>query len=187
MCDEKIQRLIENLSDDEVKIMFHTLGYNFTSRQDITKGFDRNYFYTSEDSQDGKIIRDLIDKECMCLTQKSPWKTNVNYYGCTDKGKDIVVELCRRRKKADKLFRKMGNASDILLILKNAEDELLTEVRKICAFEVDSVLYQEADGFVAVVENGDPVPDNYSVSDIINLHIRLQRKITIENLLGLPF
>lgn len=30
--DEKIQSLIENLSDDKLEIMFHTLGYNFTTK-----------------------------------------------------------------------------------------------------------------------------------------------------------
>lgn len=180
MCDEKIQRLIEHLSDNELEIMFHTLGYNESCG-------NRNYFYTSEDTQDGKTIKNLIEKDCMCLIQESPWKTDGNYYGCTAKGKDIVAEVWRRKKKAERIKRKLKKAQDNLIKLKTAEDDLLAEVRKICAFEVDSVLYQEADGFVAVVENGDPVPDNYSISDIINLHIRLQRKITIENLLGLPF
>lgn len=187
MCDEKIQKLIENLSDDELEIMFHTLGYNFTSRQDITKGFDRNYFYTSEDSQDGKIIKDLIDKGCMYLSQKSPWKTDGNYYGCTALGKDIVLEIWRRNKKADKFFRKLKKAQGILAKLRIAEYELLMEIRKICAFEIDSVLYQEPDGFVAEVKDKSHVSDNYFISDIINQHIRLQRKITIENLSGLPF
>lgn len=100
---------------------------------------------------------------------------------------DIEKIINDKVKEAERIKRKLKKAQGILAKLKTAEDELLAEVRKICAFEVDSVLYQEADGFVAVVENGDPVPDNYSISDIINLHIRLQRKITIENLLGLPF
>lgn len=187
MCDEKIQKLIENLSDDELEIMFHTLGYNFTTKSNDESYGNRNNYYTSEDTRDGKIIKDLIDKGCMYLSQKSPWKTVGNYYSCTALGKDIVIEIWRRNKKADKFRRKLKKAQGILAKLKTAEDELLMEIRKICAFEIDSVLYQEADGFVAEVEDKSHVSDNYSISDIINQYIRLQRKITIENLLGLPF
>lgn len=192
MCDEKIQSLIENLTDNEMKIMFHTLGYDFTSRWNSKTGGYRNYFYTSENTQDGRIIKKLIEKDCMCLMQESPWKEKVNYYKCTDKGKDIILELCRRRKKADKLFRKLRKALDIVLKLKNAEDELLMEVRKICAFEIDSVLYKESDEFVAT-NYGEATKSDYSVSDIIALYIRLQHKIeivnfaAIRNIRGYPF
>lgn len=123
----------------------------------------------------------------MYLSQKSPWKTDGNYYGCTALGKDIVLEIWRRNKKADKFFRKLKKAQDNLTKLKTAEDKLLMEIRKICDFEIGSVLYQESDGFVVEVEGESCVSDNYSISDIIELYIRLQRKITIENLLGLPF
>lgn len=180
MCDEKIQSLIEHLSDNELEIMFHTLGYNESCG-------NRNYFYTSEDTQDGKTIKNLIEKDCMCLIQESPWKTDGNYYGCTAKGKDIVAEVWRRKKKAERIKRKLKKAQDNLIKLKTAEDKLLMEIRKICDFEIDSVLYQESDGFVVEVEGESCVSDNYSISDIIELYIRLQRKITIENLLGLPF
>lgn len=97
----KIQEFIKNLSDDEMKVMFRTLGYDFTPRWNSKAGGNRNEFCTSEDTKEGRIIKNLIDMGCMCLTQNSPWETDENYYACTAKGKDVVAEVWRQKKEEE--------------------------------------------------------------------------------------
>ena len=86
----------------ELKLMFHTLGYDFTPRWNDEKGGFRNYFYTHENTSDYLIIKGLIDKGYMIDNGVPGFGGDGRCYSCTNKANSVVVDLWLKKKKENK-------------------------------------------------------------------------------------
>lgn len=96
---------MNNLTENEEKILFHTLGYEYRPRWNDDKGGYRNWFgvYPSEDNGDYIAIKSLVEKGYMQKDGTTDWKEEV--YSVTDIGKDYVVNLWLKKKKENKPSR----------------------------------------------------------------------------------
>lgn len=96
----------EELNEKELKLMFHTLGYDFTPRWNDEKGGFRNHFCTHENTSDYPIIKGLINKGYMVDNGCEPgFIGGGNFYSCTDKAKSVVVDLWLKKKKENRPSR----------------------------------------------------------------------------------
>lgn len=93
------------LNEKELKLMFHTLGYDFTPRWNDERGGFRNHFYTHENTSDYLIIKGLIDKGYMIDNGVSGFGGDGRYYSCTNKANSVVVDLWLKKKKENKPSR----------------------------------------------------------------------------------
>lgn len=93
------------LRENEEKIMFHTLGYDYQPRWNDDRGGYRNWFgiYPSEDNGAYKAIKSLVEKGYMQKDGTTAWNEEV--YSVTDIGKDYVVNLWLKKKKENKPSR----------------------------------------------------------------------------------
>lgn len=96
---------MNNLTENEEKILFHTLGYEYQPRWNDDKGGYRNWFgiYPSEDNGDYIAIKSLVEKGYMQKDGVTAWKEEV--YSVTNKGNAYVVDLWYKKKKENKPSR----------------------------------------------------------------------------------
>lgn len=88
----------------EEEIMFHTLGYDYNPRWNDNNGGYRNWFGTHSNTTAYLIIQNLISKGYMQKDGESPWGKE-EVFSVTNKGKDYVVDLWLKKKKANKPSR----------------------------------------------------------------------------------
>ncbi len=93
------------LRENEEKIMFHTLGYDYQPRWNDNKGGYRNWFgiYPREDDKDYIVIKSLVEKGYMQKDGDTPWKEEI--FSVTEDGKEYVVDLWEKKKKENKPSR----------------------------------------------------------------------------------
>lgn len=113
----------EELNEKELKLMFHTLGYDFTPRWNDTKGGFRNHFCTHENTSDYPIIQGLINKGYMIDNGCEPGFIGGGaYYSCTNKAKSVVVDLWLKKKKENKPSRSKRRYQAYLSISEYFDD-----------------------------------------------------------------
>lgn len=115
--------MTDELNEKELKLMFHTLGYDFTPRWNDTKGGFRNHFCTHENTPDYPIIQGLINKGYMVNNGCEPgFIGGGNFYSCTDKAKSVVVDLWLKKKKENKPSRSKRRYQAYLSISEYFDD-----------------------------------------------------------------
>lgn len=91
------------LTQNEEKIMFHTLGYNWKPRWNESRNENRNWFGTSSDSPDYLVIESLVGKGYMQKSGSTPWGEEI--FAVTDIGISYVKDLWLKKKKENKPSR----------------------------------------------------------------------------------
>ena len=95
---------MNELTQKEEKIMFHTLGYDYQPRWNDDRGGYRNWFGTHSNSTDYLVIQGLIEKGYMQLDGITPWGKE-EVFSVTGIGINYVVDLWEKKKKENKPSR----------------------------------------------------------------------------------
>ena len=86
------------MSEQELKLLFHTLGYTFYPDWDTEEGGYRNYFAIGKNSQDYPVLCSLVNKGYM---EKTVDSNELVYFCAASKGIELVK--CEFMKKNRKL------------------------------------------------------------------------------------
>ena len=138
------------MQKNEEEILFHTLGYDYNPRWNDDIGGYRNYFCTTENSEDDDYItiQSLVEKGYMEFIGNDSFSGNYKYFSVTQKGIDYVVDLWKKKKKENKPTRSKrryqayldwcdwndGSFREFLSWLKITEDK-----RLFCTEEVEYI------------------------------------------------
>lgn len=91
------------MSEQELKLLFHTLGYNFYPDWDTEEGGYRNYFAIGKNSQAYPVLCSLVNKGYMKKTVDS---NELVYFCAASKGIELVkCEFMKKRQKAQIPFQ----------------------------------------------------------------------------------
>lgn len=93
------------MTEQEEKIMFHTLGYDYKPRWNDDRGGYRNWFgiYPNESDNTYKTIKCLVERGYMQKDGTTGWNEEV--YSVTNIGIDYVTDLWLKKKKESKPSR----------------------------------------------------------------------------------